>query len=342
MSTRPEPQIPSGSVAPIVEYSKWRSPEGGAGGARRREVALAVGDDDLGVGPDIDQHPDARAIGEVDRDEVGGRVGSHMAGDQGRAHHPAIRIHQQPGLVGAPTEPRRRRASVEHGPFGQRLVRELADRSDVDTKEQVAHRAVADDDRLVHLVAIDPQLAVEIAQLVVQRAAHRESHGPGEVLLVRDAGHHVAAAEALRVLERARRQDGASQQVDQLDHDGRRPDVDGEAQDVLAAKVDRLAGIADREIVGGDDGIQPGRGVAGRAEDPDLAADDRKLDVIIDGLDDRLAGEPERPPEVELGLGARREVVGALADLDDALAAAAGATARCRHCGRDLVRIVEE
>ena len=44
--------------------------EGRAGRARGGEEARAVGHHDLGVGADVDEHPDARAAREVDGDEV--------------------------------------------------------------------------------------------------------------------------------------------------------------------------------------------------------------------------------------------------------------------------------
>ena len=99
-------------------------------------------------------------------------------------------------------------------------------------------------DRLVHLVAVDAQRQVHVAQLVVEAAAERIAQLAGVVALVRDARHHVAAAEALRVLQRRRRRRPSRQQVDELEHDCRGADVDGQAQDVGAAQVDRDAVVA--------------------------------------------------------------------------------------------------
>ena len=94
-------------------------------------------------------------------------------------------------------------AALEDGTLRDRLVGHLPDRRDVEVEEEVAHRRVRDDHRLVDLVTVDPQLEVGVAQRLVQAATQRLAHRAGMVALIGDARHDVAAAEALRVLERA-------------------------------------------------------------------------------------------------------------------------------------------
>ena len=89
MSTRPEPQMPSGSASPMVRYlealrpsmrtdsmapsapgmPKRRRPPSKAGpaGQDAARSRVAVGDDDLGVRADVDEQVDARPLAEVDR-----------------------------------------------------------------------------------------------------------------------------------------------------------------------------------------------------------------------------------------------------------------------------------
>ena len=76
--------------------------------------------------------------------------------------------------------------------------------------------------------------------------------------------------------------------------------------------------------------------------DPEPASQDAELEVALDPLHPRLAGQPERRAEDRLGVGPGRQLVAALAHLDDALAAAAGLPARCRDLGGELGRVVEQ
>ncbi len=95
-------------------------------------------------------------------------------------------------------------------------------------------------------------------------------------------------------------------------------------------------------LVGRHDRVEGTERTLGWAEDPQLAADDRELDVL-GGVDDLgLAGEPELAAQVGLRIRPRRQRLATLANLDDALPAAAGSTARCGHGRRDLVGVVEQ
>ncbi len=260
----------------------------------------------------------------------------------GAPDHASVRVHEQPDLVAAAADPGGRRAPGEHRDLGDRLVRELPDRRDVDAEVQVAHRAVGHDHGLVDLVAIDAVLAIQVAQLVVEGAAQGEAHRAREVRLVRDAGHDIAAAEPLWVLDGRAGQGVAGQEVDDLEDDRRGPDVDGQAQDVVASQVDRLAVVADGHVVRGHDRIEADVRLIRRPQDAHPPADDRELDVARDVLDLGLAGQAELALEVGLGLRSRGESLAPLADLDDALATAPRPPARGRHRARDLVGIVEQ
>ena len=114
-SISPEPQSPSGArVADRLEREaavgvaarplRWRRrrpacrrslsrPRRPARrGSSRRRMRPVAGDDDLGVGADVDQHRDARReLADTGGDEVGGDVGAHVAGDQRRAPDARLR-----------------------------------------------------------------------------------------------------------------------------------------------------------------------------------------------------------------------------------------------------------
>ena len=280
---------------------------------------------------------------EADRDEVGADVAADMARDERRADDAAVRVHEQADLVGAPRQPGGIGTALEDRSLRGRLVGHLADRRDVEVEEEVAHRRVRDDHRLVDLVAVDAEREVHVAQRLVEPAPERRAHRARVVALVRDPRHDVAAAEALRVLERASGHDQAGQQVDEPEHDGRRADVDGETEHVRARQVDGDAVVADGMLVARHDGVDLGhRSIARRLEDAHAPADDRELDVEVGRFDMGLAGEAEVRRQVLLGLRALRQRLAARADLDDALAAAARPAARLRHGDRHLVGVVEE
>ena len=268
-----------------------------------------------------------------------------VAGDERRPDHAAVRVHHQADLVGPPAQPGRgapRRR--QHRDLGDRLVRELADRPDVDAEEEVAHRAVGDDHRLVDLVPVDAVLAVEVAQLVVEGPAQGQQHRAREVLLVRDAGHDVAAAEALRVLER-----GAGRSACPVSRSMSWtttvvvPMSMARPRTCARAQVDRLAGVADGELVGGDDRVEPDVRLVRRPEDAHPAADDRRTrrrwSGPRSGPGTRAGTGPSGRPRARCAARARSPPC---ADLDDALPAAPGPPARRGHRGRDLVGVVEQ
>ena len=79
-------------------------------------------------------------------------------------------------------------------------------------------------------LAIDPRLGVDVAQLVVERPPERVAQLARPVALERDARHHVPAAEPLRVLHRTAGHGLAGQEVDELEHDRRRADIEREPE----------------------------------------------------------------------------------------------------------------
>ena len=190
-------------------------------------------------------------------------------------------------------------------------------------------------------MSIDAVLSVQVAQCMVEGAAHGEPHRAREILLVGDAGHHVAAAEALRVLEGAAGDRCAGQQVDDPEDDGGRADVDRQPQHMVPAESDGLVPIEHRGVVRGDDGVQACGRRFHRFEDAQPATDDREVDVGRRCLDRGLAGETEAAFQVRLRQRPRREILVSLADLDHALSAAAGPATRLRNRRRHLVGVVE-
>ena len=182
-------------------------------------------------------------------------------------------------------------------------------------------------DGLVDLVAVDALLPVDLLEARVQGPTQGLAQGAWVAALVGDAAHHVAAAEALRVLEGSAADDAAADQVDEAEDDRGGAHVHGQAQHVLAAQVERDAVVEDRAIADRDDRVDLGDGLPGLLEDVHAPADDGELDVVLDRLDLGLAGQSEGLRQVLLGLGARGEGIAALADLDDTLTAAARASA---------------
>jgi hypothetical protein len=83
--------------------------------------------------------------------------------------------------------------------------------------------------------------------------------------------------------------------------------------------------------------------VARRArDDPEAPSEDGDLHVLAGTDDGRLARETVRIAEEALGFRAGAQLGEAGLDLDDALAAPAGALARRRHDDGEVVRVIEE
>ena len=137
----------------------------------------------------------------------------------------------------------------EYLELGDRLVWTLPDGLDVDSEEAVAHCRVPDDDRLVDHATVDAQLTAKRLDFAIQGARHRPPQFPRGLTVVRDAVHHVAATEALRVLERADPENRTGLEVDQLDHDRRCPDVDGQTEGSPTVDIEGFAVICHHAFV---------------------------------------------------------------------------------------------
>ena len=141
----------------------------------------------------------------------------------------------------------RRGRALAHGRLGHGPVRDPADRPHVEPEDQVAHRGVAHDDGVHEPAAVDAQLRAEAPELVVERAPQRLAQLARELVVVRDAGHDVAAAEPLRVLERGDREDAPRLEVHELEHDGRRADVDRDADRAARSRRPRSVAVVRRD-----------------------------------------------------------------------------------------------
>ena len=127
----------------------------------------------------------------------------------------------------------------QHLQLGDGLVGLFADRLDVEPEEQVAHGGIANDDHLVnsprsHLEAPAhiPYLKVDTGQDGLLQLT------PERPAVVGYAVHDVAAAKALRVFERARVQNVAAFQVDQIQRDRRGAEVHRQPADLAPVVVE--------------------------------------------------------------------------------------------------------
>ena len=159
---------------------------------------------------------------------------------------------------------------------------------------------------------------------MVERAAERPAELARMLDVVRDPGHDVAAAEALRILERGRRERLAAGEVNELEHDGGGPDVEGKAEQPAAGWPE----VVDRGPVVGEEAhvtvdhpdcrINLERGAAGRHEDPEPSAQDGELDLDVLAHDDGSAREPVARPEECLFQPGGGQGLAARGHLDDA------------------------
>ena len=87
-----------------------------------------------------------------------------------------------------------------HFDFGDRPVGALADGIDVQVKEDVAHRGVADDDQFVDRFRIDGKGFDGVREIAGERAIQQLA---AMLRVVVNSRHDVGAAETLRILERS-------------------------------------------------------------------------------------------------------------------------------------------
>ena len=217
----------------------------GPAGLDAATMRLPVADDDLGVGADVDEHRRAGLAREVRGHQVRRDIPADVAGHERRAHDAALRVHEEAQLVGTARQPRRVGLAAQHGQLGDRLVGHLADGLDVQAEEEVTHRGVAHHHGLVDHVPVDTVLRVDRLELAVEGPSQRLAQGTRVVALVGDARHHVAATEALRVLEGTAGEGVAAGQIDDAEDHRRGAHVDGQTQHLPARLVDGDALVAD-------------------------------------------------------------------------------------------------
>ena len=141
--------------------------ESGAGRAGGGQHAAPPGDDDLGVGADVDDHGRLAGVAvEAAGGDGRGRVGADMAGDQRHAVDPGAQVGAQSEAAGVGDQGGGRPVALEEVVLDQRLVRLLADALHVELEQQVAHSRVAGDDDLVDLLAREPEAPAQLEDLV--------------------------------------------------------------------------------------------------------------------------------------------------------------------------------
>ena len=140
--------------------------EGGAGRRGAGEDAVAVAEQDLGVGADVDDEHQlvglVRGLGEGD----GGGVGADVAGDAGQDVDAGVRVQAELDL-GRPEHQARGGGEREGG---------LAELGRVDAEQEVVHDRVADDHRLEDQLRVDAGLGGGLLGERVQRAADGAGH----------------------------------------------------------------------------------------------------------------------------------------------------------------------
>jgi len=253
---------------------------------------------------------------------------------------------QQAGRGGPP---------LPHGLLRGRAEGRTPERRHVEPEKEVAHGGVADHDDLEHLVPVHAAAAVRGLELAVQRPAQHPAQLPGLGCLVRDPAHHVAAAEALRVLEGRGLQGPPRLEVHQLKDDRGGADVERETEQPAGRGPDRLAPIQRSGTFAGDHRVEVERRprVGPRfpadlvprfrgAQDPQPSAQDREANVSVVALDNCLAGESEPVWQEGLGRGRLSQRLRSLVHLHDALAAASGAPARGGNPHGQLVGSFEQ
>ena len=154
--------------------------------------------------------------------------------------------------------------------------------------------------------------------------------------------HHVAAAEALRILERRGVQHLAALQVGQVHCDGGGAGVYRQAIDFAAVGVHAVAfeihavAAAVGRRVRVEVAAHPG------GEDTRLAAQKRELDFGVRIDDRRLARQAVVIAQKRLRRCVGRQRVHAAPDLDDALVALAVPAARRGYADSQRIRVVED
>ncbi len=224
------------------------------GGGRATDEPVLVADDQFAVRADVNGQRALRRLVHPGGEDHADGVRADEPGDVRKHVDHAVRVDAQPdvaaGDVGRAAEP------------GD--VRRLRHELGVHAEKEMAHRGVAHHGRLVQVLAADAGGLAAFRDDLVQAADDLLLQFAEAVRVrggVADAAHHVVAERDLRVGARRHRQLAAADEVHQEADDGRRPDVERDAE-VLAGRVARFQGHE-----------APLRGHGGHVEIP--AADDR-------------------------------------------------------------------
>ena len=241
--------------------------EGRAGRRRRGDEFGALFEDDLAVGPEIDEQPRARLRGEARGHESGGDVAADEALDVGRDVNAGLRMQGEADLAGGERR-QDREDGVERGQ-GQRIHGDAA--------EDVVHGRVAGDDGVVDPVPRDAAPPAHRPDEVVDELNGRVSQAAEVVRVLEgegDAGDDVGAVGALGVDGRFPVGDPARPQVDELGRDRGRAQIDGQPERFPAGffglDVEDLAVVVedgrDRPRRAGGRAAQLGQGGQGQVE----------------------------------------------------------------------------
>ena len=199
-------------------------------------------------------------------------------------------------------------------------------RVDALPEEQVAHGRVADHHHFVDGQRIYRKLLDGVRQVTCQRAPQQLA---GVLVIVLDAGHHVGAAETLRVLEGGIGDHLAGFEVEETQHHRRGTQIHGQTVNRAVRAFDFDSVDEDSVAVASHGRIEWRRLVA--HWEPERVALDPHMppphgmaaDVGVLADHPALTREPKVPRQVLLEDGGRRQEFRALADLDYALLALA-------------------
>ena len=316
--------------------------EGGSGGARSRDHAPVARHDHLGIGAYVHQHGYAGPRGQFDGRQVGRYVAAHVAGDEGQAVDPGLRIGPEPQSAGADGERRGLPLAREVFVLDHGLVGFLADALHVEPEEEVPHGGVACHDDLVDLLTYRSRPFAPVHDLVVDGVDDGVPEFVLEGAVVGDPVHHVAAAETLGVLEGTDVDAITGLEVHEVhDHRGG-AQVDREPVDVSAVLVHLLAVVVDVIPPPGDHGIERRVFFFGNGQDLGRAPQGCEGDVHVRIDDAGLAGEAVVLPQEGLRLRPGRQPFHPLLDFHDALVADAVAETGGRHLHGEVVGVVED
>ncbi len=201
---------------------------------------MAVPQDDLGIGPDVDEQLHRRHGG-------GGlptewqRPCRHRRDRRctaGRTHGPRDAVASSSSEAGTVKDSIGRQGK---GGFPQR--------SDIQAEQQVMHDRIADDGHLEDVAAGHPGLLGELVDQFVERPAHGAGERPGPLRLhhhVRNPAHQVLAESNLRVHHPGRGEDLPGGEIAEMPGNRGRADIDGHPE---AAFVEAWPGGHHRPLV---------------------------------------------------------------------------------------------